>query len=225
MGRLDNVEILTFDCYGTLVDWESGIRRVLGQLRESHGVEAPVDRLLAEWEEIQFQMIGGPCRPYRDVLRDSLHEAFRRQGVQLAAEEADQLGCTIGDWPLFPDTRPALARLKARYRLGILSNIDDWMLARSVSRMGVEFDELITAEQVQSYKPRPAHFHEAMRRFGAGPEQFLHCAFGLKYDHEPARRSGMQGAWIRRPGWIGDQPAEVTVVVDSLEELAQRLGV
>lgn len=225
MNPLETIEILTFDCYGALIDWESGIRDVLGRLAEAHALDVSVDSLLVEWEAIQFEMISGDWRPYREILRDSVEGLFLRHCVTLPIEEAEALGEQIGDWEPFDEAPHALARLGRRYKLAILSNIDDDMLARSVVRIGVPFDELITSEQVRSYKPAPAHFEEALRRFDAPAERFLHCAFGFKYDQTPALAAGMSTAWIRRPRAIRDDRAEPTVEVDSLRQLTELLGV
>lgn len=225
INPLERIQILAFDCYGTLIDWETGIRGVLGQLDAKYGLTVRVDDLLGEWEQIQFEMIAGPWRPYREILHDSLEETFRRHGVALQAGEADMLASQIGTWPPFEDTPGTLARLKTRYKLAILSNIDDQMLASSVAQMGVRFDQLITAEQVKSYKPRPAHFQEALSRFDAPADRFLHCAFGFRYDQTPALAIGMWTAWIKRPGWIRDDQAEPTFELGSLAELAELLEV
>ena len=224
MDRLNKIEILTFDCYGTLIDWESGIRGVLGDLAADHGLDDHIDEMLAEWEAIQFDLIAGPWRPYREILRESLDETFCRHCVVLSTDEADLLADRIGTWPPFDDTREALGRLHERYRLAILSNIDDDLLARSVALMDVPFDELITAEEVKSYKPRLAHFEEAIRRFDAPADRFLHCAFGFKYDQAPARAVGMSTVWVKRPGWIRDAQVEPMYEVASLAELVKLLG-
>ncbi len=225
MNPLESIEILTFDCYGTLIDWESGIRGVLGELADAHGATSDIDQLMLEWEAIQFGLISASWRPYHEILRVSLDELFCRYCVTLGAAEVDLLGHRIGTWAPFDDTAEVLARLKDRYKLAILSNIDNDMLAGSVAQIGVEFDELITAQQVRSYKPRTAHFQEALRRFDAPADRFLHCAFGFKYDQRPALGIGMSTAWVKRPGWIRDDLAEPTYEVASLTELAELLGV
>lgn len=224
-NNLQKVEVLTFDCYGTLIDWELGIRQTLDILRENHGVEQPVEWLLATWEAVQFEMIGGAYRRYRDILRDSLRQTFAAVGVSLAAEEANLLSDNLGTWTPFGDTVESLRRLATRYKLGILSNIDDDLLAQTVEHLGVTFDQLITAEQLQSYKPRPAHFEEAIRRFGRPADCFLHCAFGFKYDQAPALAQGMSTVWIKRPGWIRDDVATPTYETNSLAELVDMLGI
>jgi 2-haloacid dehalogenase len=221
--RLASVEILTFDCYGTLIDWESGLRTELSALRERYGVRPSVDRLLAEWEAIQFRQITGPYRTYRKILRASLVETFAAHGVELSGGDADRLGESVGRWRPFADTCDALKRLCQRYRLAILSNIDDDILADSVRLLEVHFDALVTAEQLQSYKPARKHFEAALERFDRPADRFLHCAFGFKYDQTPALAVGMQTVWIKRPGWIRDDEASPTLEVQSLMELADLL--
>lgn len=215
--------VLTFDCYGTLIDWETGIRDVFERLAERYDPSCDVDRLLSRWEAIQFEQIAGSYRRYRDILQDSLRATWAEQGITLDDEESAWLGDRLGTWQPFDDTCRSLARLKQDYRLAILSNIDDDLLSHSVARLGVEFDALITAEQVQSYKPRPAHFDEVLRRFSLPAERFLHVAFGFKYDQRPALERGMSTAWIKRPGWIRDDDAEPTYQFDSLDELTEFL--
>lgn len=222
---LQQIEVLTFDCYGTLIDWEAGLREVLAELIDKYDSSLHVDALLSDWEEVQFALISEPWQPYRQVLRQSLLDTFRRRDIELEETDADRFGREIGSWPPFADTCPVLERLKPHWKLGILSNIDDAMLQQSCRQLGVAFEELISAEQVQSYKPHTPHFEEAIKRFGCPPERFLHCAFGFKYDQKPALAVGMQTVWVKRPGWIRDDEATPTYEVESLEELAQLLGV
>lgn len=224
MSDLSNVEILTFDCYGTLIDWESGIRASISQLAKQHMLDVPLDALLTEWEAIQFEMISGTYRKYREIMADSLRQTFASHGVDLAADEADSLGMQLPNWSAFADSATSLARLKRRYKLGILSNIDDDLLAGSLPKLGIAFDQLITAEQVQSYKPASAHFEEALQRFDRPAEAFLHCAFGFKYDQRPALEMGMQTVWIKRPGWIRDDEANPTFETSDLAGLADLVG-
>lgn len=223
MADIQKIEVLTFDCYGTLIDWESGIRQTLSELTEKHQVSEPVDSLLATWEAVQFDMISGPYQPYRDILRDSLQATFQTVGISLSPHEASKLADDLGTWQPFDDTVESLNRLAKRFKLAILSNIDDDLLAQSVSRMGVPFDALITAQQLRSYKPKLAHFEEALRRFDLPAECFLHCAFGFKYDQVPALASGMSTVWVKRPGWIRDDVAEPTYQTNSLAEVVDLL--
>jgi 2-haloalkanoic acid dehalogenase type II len=188
-------------------------------------VAASVDTLLSEWEAIQFRQIREPYRPYRQILRDSLAETFAAHQVKLSSEEASRLGKQIGHWQPFPDTCDTLQRLATRYKLAILSNIDDDILMQSVSKLGVKFDALFTAQQLQSYKPNPPHFQAALDWFQRPPDHYLHCAFGFKYDQAPALALGMRTVWVKRAGWIKDDQVTPTFEVASLTQLAERLGV
>ncbi|MDA7980802.1 MAG: haloacid dehalogenase type II [Pirellulales bacterium] len=224
MTDLADIEILTFDCYGTLIDWGSGLSETIAELAQRHAVETPLEHLLTEWEAIQFEMIGGTYRKYRDILTDSLTQTFAKHDVELSTEECQLLGVRLPEWPAFADTVDSLARLKRNYQLAILSNIDDDLLTGSLPKLNVTFDELITAEQVNSYKPQLVHFSEALRRFDRPAKSFLHCAFGFKYDHRPALNIGMQTVWIKRPGWIRDDDAIPTFETPDLAGLADLLG-
>ncbi len=224
MGDLSQIEILTFDCYGTLIDWETGLRETIAELAQRHALASSLDQLLSEWEAIQFDMITGPYRKYRQIMADSLRQTFAAREVELTDEESQLLGLRLPDWPAFADTAESLARLKQRFKLGILSNIDDDLLAGSLPKLGVSFDELVTAEQVQSYKPALRHFETAMKRLNRPATAFLHCAFGFKYDQRPALQMGMQTVWVKRPGWIRDDDAEPTFETPDLAGLADLLG-
>ena len=223
MADLTDVEILTFDCYGTLIDWGTGLGEAIAELAERHAVAAPLERLLAEWEAIQFKMISGRYRKYRDILADSLSHTFAVHGIELPAIERHLLGDRLPEWKAFPDTVNSLTRLKRKYKLAILSNIDDDLLAGSLPKLGVEFEELVTAEGVKSYKPNLAHFTEALRRFERPADAFLHCAFGFKYDQRAALAIGMQTMWVKRPGWIRDDDAEPTFETPDLAGLVDLL--
>jgi 2-haloalkanoic acid dehalogenase type II len=205
-------ETLTFDCYGTLIDWRRGI---VDAFREAAGADAGElpggERLLELHARHEAAVQAGPYRSYRQVLG----ETARRIAAELAVEELltpfDFLADSLPRWPPFADTVPALARLRrAGARLGILSNVDDDLLAGTLERLGVEFDLLITAEQVRSYKPSPAHFESARRRIG--DRAWLHVAQSQFHDIAPAQRLGLPAVWINRlgePAAPGLQPVEV----------------
>jgi len=184
-------EWVTFDCYGTLIDWEQGIRTFFSGI----GAEG----LLAEWEAIQFRMIAGPYRRYRDILAASLRETLQVRGraPQPAAEA--EFAESLTRWTPFPDTNAALEKLKSRgIKLGIISNIDDDLLARTLKHFTVEFDMLTTAQQSGAYKPNAASFKLALQRIG--PATVTHAAFGERYDLQTARDCGMQVVFVARDG-------------------------
>lgn len=219
---------LTFDCYGTLIDWESGILTALHRLLAPHGVDADDETLLRLYTRFEAEEEAGDYRAYREILASVADRTGSEFGVTLTPEERQVLPDSVGDWPPFDDTVEALRRLKERYKLVILSNIDDALFARTNRLLGIDFDGVVTAEQVRSYKPGRAHFEEGLRRTGAPVEQILHVAQSLYHDHIPAKAMGFATVWINRPSRlpnIGLSPrAEATpdLVLESMAQLAEK---
>ncbi len=221
---------LTFDCYGTLIDWESGILGALAPVLERHGVPVGEARLLRLYARHEAEQESGPYRRYRDVLRGVAEGIARELGFEPTAADLDALSDSVGRWPPFPDSAAALARLQTRYRLVILSNVDDAMFADSARLLGVDFDGVITAQQVGSYKPALKNFRVALERLGVARERVLHVAQSLFHDHVPAKALGLSTVWVRRASRLGDTgvapPAAVEpdLVVGDLESLAAAMG-
>src|SRR5215210_1691839 len=151
-------EAMTFDCYGTLIDWETGLLAALRPVLDAHGVAAGDDALLEAYGRHESELEAGPYVAYRDVVGGSLRRLGADLGFEPTDEEVRAFGRSVGDWPAFPDSPDALARLKERYRLGVITNCDDDLFARSNERLGVEFDWVVTAEQARGYKPGPRPF-------------------------------------------------------------------
>jgi 2-haloalkanoic acid dehalogenase type II len=194
-------KVATFDCYGTLVDWEGGIGAFLYALMLREGVtDPPPGRELRErWEEIQFALVTGPYKPYRDILGDATLAWCREFGVPDREVYAEAIVGAIRAWQPFPDTRPALVRAReAGIRLVILSNTDRDIIAHSVKQIGVPFDAVVVAEDVGSYKPSAANFERVLEVVGEEPADVLHVAFGFKYDIKTAKQQGMATAWVNR---------------------------
>lgn len=188
---------LTFDCYGTLIDWETGIRHFFAALPGTEGLDK--ETLLAEWEAIQFRMIQGGYKPYRGVLAASLRETLQARGLPGAPEKEAEFADALTHWAPFPDTNPALEELKSRgFLLGIISNIDDELLARTLRQFTVRFDMLVTAQQSGAYKPAANSFKLALERIVAPPHEVTHVAFGDRYDLATAREQGMQVVFVNR---------------------------
>jgi 2-haloacid dehalogenase len=224
-GRLD---ALTFDCYGTLIDWEAGILAGLRLVLAAHGVAATDDELLGAYARAEADLEAGPYRRYREVLGEGLRHVAYGQGVEATADEMSAFGASVGEWPAFPDSTAALGRLAKRFRLGVITNCDDDLFALSNRRLGVAFDWVVTAEQVGAYKPDPRNFEVAFARIGLPRERILHVAQSLFHDHVPARRLGLATAWIDRrrgrPGFGATPPAEATpeLVVPDMATFADR---
>ncbi len=196
-----DVRVATFDCYGTLIDWEGGLGTFLYSLALEHGDPDPGNgRALRErWEAIQFDLIQGDYRPYKQILVESLRAWMGERGYPWDDADGEALVRAMRSWQPFPDTRPALQAAKdAGLRLVILSNTDDDIVAHSLRHLEVPFDDVVTAEQCRSYKPSLANFERALERIGEPPARVLHVAFGFKYDIGPAQRLGFRTAWVNR---------------------------
>jgi 2-haloacid dehalogenase len=193
-------DVLTFDCYGTLIDWESGILAALQPLLRAHQTHVPDDAVLEAYAELESAIEAGPYKPYTEVLADVVRGFGRRFGFEPNAAEERALAASVGDWPAFADSPAALAALKRRFKLAIISNIDDALIAASQRRLGVDFDWIITAQQARSYKPSLNNFHLALARIGLPKDQLLHVAQSLFHDHVPAKALGLQTVWVNRRG-------------------------
>ncbi len=191
-------EALTFDCYGTLIDWEAGLTAAFDAAFRAHAVATDPEQLLERYAEHEAALEAGPYRRYRDVLAGGLRAVAAEFGVEPTDAEAAAFGGSVVDWPAFPDSAAALARLKERFRLGVITNCDDDLFAASARRLGVEFDWVVTAEQVGSYKPSERNFSVAFERLGLPRDRILHVAQSLFHDHVPAQRLGLSSVWIDR---------------------------
>jgi len=205
-------DALTFDCYGTLIDWESGIARGLRPVVARAGLDPSDDELLEVFAGSEAAAEAGPYRPYRDILARCMREVAAHYGVEARTGELVSFADSVGDWPAFPDSASALAALHGRFRLGVITNCDDDLFARSAARLGTAFDWVVTAQSVGSYKPDPRNFEVAIARIGLPPGRILHVAQSLFHDHVPAGRLGLTTVWIDRrhdrPGAGATPPAE-----------------
>jgi 2-haloacid dehalogenase len=164
-----------------------------------YGVTAPEEEILRLYAQFEAEEERGEYRPYREILTAVSARIAAHCGVTPTGSDRTALSASVGKWPAFPDTVEALQRLKSRFKLVILSNIDDDLLAQTMRYLYVEFDEVITAQQVRSYKPGKAHFETALTRLGAPRESVLHVAQSLYHDHVPAKEMGFATVWIDRP--------------------------
>ena len=211
----------TFDCYGTLIDWNLGIRTELERL---FGVqEAP--RLLERYHELEREIESEPFRTYREVLTLALEQLAQEESVQLPEGEAGALAKSLPDWPPFPEVPVALAELRdCGWKLGILSNTDKDLIAASQKRLGAPIDLAIVAEDVQSYKPAHAHWERFFEATTADREHHVHVAASLFHDIAPARELSLRSVWINRLDETAEpQPdselKDLSALPDTLEEL------
>jgi 2-haloacid dehalogenase len=194
-------DALTFDCYGTLIDWETGILAALRTVISVGMAGADDENLLTEFASAEAALEGGLYSRYRVVAGEAMAAVARAHGVEPTRDDVARLGASVGDWPAFPDSHDALERLHGRFRLGVLTNCDDDLFAASERRLGVRFDWVVTAQQVGSYKPDERNFHALLERLGSDgvpPERILHVAQSLYHDHAPAQRLGLRSVWINR---------------------------
>jgi 2-haloacid dehalogenase len=217
----DAFDALTFDVYGTLIDWETGIAAALRRAG-AHGTD---DELLEAFARHEAALEAGPYRSYREVLAGALRGVAGDLGFEPAGEPA--FAASVGEWPAFEDSAEALARLQRRYRLGVITNCDDDLFALSARRLGVEFDWAITAQQARGYKPRRENFLFAFERIDVPRERILHVAQSLFHDHAPAKALGMTTVWIDRrhgrEGFGATPPAEAApdLTVPDMRTFAQ----
>jgi 2-haloacid dehalogenase len=211
----DRVEVLTFDCYGTLIDWEQGIltaaRRLIGDVGDD-------EHILEQYARHEAATEAGPWRPYRDVLAHSLAAVCAELGVPVTPAQRQQLGNSVAEWPAFPDSADALDRLRQRFDLGVITNCDDSLFAYSNDRLGRPFRWIVTAEQVRAYKPNHRNFEVALERIGKPQEHIVHVAQSLYHDHVPARELGLRTIWVnRRHGRPGPGATPPTTAYPDLE--------
>jgi 2-haloacid dehalogenase len=196
--RFDAFDVLSFDCYGTLIDWEAGLLAAFRRVLEPRKVRPPDDDLLAAFAREEAALEAGLYLRYREILARSLRAVTAEHGVNATDVEAARFGASVGEWPAFPDSSAALARLARRFRLAVITNCDDDLFAASSRRLGVTFDWIITAEQAGSYKPDPRNFELAFQRIGVPRERILHVAQSLFHDHVTAKALGMTTVWVNR---------------------------
>ncbi len=211
----------TYDCYGTLVDWNAGIR---GQLERVVGGDGA--RLLARYHEVEPEIQARePSLPYREVMAAALAEIAGEEGVSVPEEERDALGRSLPDWPVFPEVPGALGELRRRgWKLAILSNSDPDLIAASIRAIDVPFELAITASEIGSYKPAPRHWEEFWSRTGAQREGHVHVAQSHFHDIVTANQLGLRSVWINRLGETGDPPPtrelpDLSALPDALDEL------
>lgn len=206
---LREFEALSFDCYGTLIDWEAGIAAVLTAWASRRGSNVDSESLLASYASHEATAEReAPEAPYPEILARSMRGLGDELGVEVTDHDARALAVSVPDWPAFSDSPSALGSLAAHYKLIILSNVDRESFRASNEKLGVKFTSVLTAQDIGSYKPDPRNFDalkaEAQRQ-GVGAGRLLHVAQSLFHDHVPAQRAGLPTVWINRrhdrPGW------------------------
>lgn len=222
-------ELLSFDCFGTLIDWESGIASALLPWLAAHEIKLERDAVLALYAKHEAAIESEPYRSYREVLREVGRRLAKELGFKPSQVEIDLLPNSLAAWPPFPDTREALQQLKQRFRLAVISNVDNDLFAGTQNTLDVKFDHLVTAQLVGAYKPDVRVFQAAESRFAIEKRRWLHVAQRLYHDILPAGEFGLQTAWVNRrhalagEGATPSMPGDVKpdMVVRSLAELVE----
>jgi 2-haloacid dehalogenase len=219
-------EILTFDCYGTLINWEAGLLAALHRILAAHGKkidDAPLLKLYGDFEQLAEQ---GEFHPYREVLESVVRRFGAQLGFLPTDDEARSLPDSLAGWKPWPDTVAALRQLKSRFRLAIISNVDDDLFAATLPQLKVEFDEVITAQQARAYKPSLKIFELALARIKVPAHRVLHVGQSIYHDVIPAQSLGLATVWVNRPsarpgvGAVKAVEGKPDLEVSSLAELA-----
>lgn len=229
MLDLSQFETITFDCYGTLIDWETGILSALHPIVSAHGKnidDATLLKLYGDFEQLSQE---GEFHPYKKVLQSVVRRFGSQLGFAPSDQEAWSLPESLATWKPWPDTISALQRLKSQFRLAIISNVDDDLFAATRSQLQVEFDEVITAEQAQAYKPSLRIFELAFSRLGTPRNRILHVGQSIFHDVVPAQKLSLTTVWVNRPsaragiGAVKAADAKPDLEVSSLSALVDLL--
>ena len=199
MLDLTRFKVLTFDCYGTMIDWETGIFSALRPILAAHNKSIPDSGLLMLYAELELNAEQGEFLRYRNVLQSVVRGFGERLGFSPTDGEVRSLPESLANWQPFPDTVEALRKLKSRYKLAVMSNVDDDLFASTAPKLGVAFDHVITAQQARCYKPCMRMFELAEERIAVRREQWLHVGQSIYHDVIPAQSLGIATVWVNRP--------------------------
>jgi len=219
-------EIITFDCYGTLINWEAGLIAALHRVLSAYGKKIEDAALLKLYGDFEHLCEQGEFHAYREVLESVVRRFGAQLGFSPTDEEARSLANSLASWKPWPDTVAALHQLKSRFRLAILSNVDDDLFAATLPQLGVGFDEIITAQQAQAYKPSLKIFEFALARIKVPAHRVLHVGQSIYHDVTPAQALGLATVWVNRPsarpgvGAVKAAQGKPDLEVSSLAELA-----
>jgi len=220
-------EVVSFDCYGTLIDWEQGMKDALASLLKGRNLNInnfDLSKLVERYVEIELEVEHEQYRKYRDVLIISLSRLLEEIGIKPTSAEERLFVETLPSWPLFPDTTSSLKQIKSKgYKIAILSNIDNDLIAETIKNMNIEFDAVITAEITKSYKPNPNHWITLLERLKIDRDRVLHVSASIVHDIRPAKNLGFKTAWINRKGEKAPADAIPDYEFQNLSQLAVSL--
>jgi 2-haloacid dehalogenase len=213
----NSYECLSFDCYGTLIDWETGLLRALQPILAHHEIKVEDRRLLDSYGQAEATIQSQEYRPYREVLREVLVRLGGEFGFTPSVSEQHDFSDSVKDWPPFSDSTEALRRLQTKYRLIVLSNIDDDLFQASADRLQVRFDHVFTAQQIGAYKPSRKNFEYLFDHAGVARDKLLHVAQSLFHDIAPAKALGLATVWVNRRA--GKEGFGATVPAEAVPDL------
>jgi 2-haloacid dehalogenase/putative hydrolase of the HAD superfamily len=218
------IQFVTFDVYGTLIDWETGVYDAFRREAERDGFTIERDELIPLFHEIQQKIQAGSYELYAEVLRRTAVEIAKRLDWPLEPSRSGFLPDSVQRWPPFKETNPVLAKIAKKYKIGLISNIDDKLLGQTRRHIPLDFDLVVTAQQVRSYKPDPAHFAECERRIG-GKRRWVHVANSYYYDVEPCVKRRIPVIWVNRSKeQLEANQKKPDAEVPNLREAAKLLG-
>jgi 2-haloacid dehalogenase len=227
----DGFEVLTFDCYGTLIDWETGILTCLRGVLAEAGLKPSDDEILSLYAEIESGLEADEYRSYKDTLRSVIDRFGKRLAFEPTPAQRESLVASFPDWPPFNDTVDALKAFKKKYKLAVITNTDDALFEQTAKRLEIVFDWIITAEQVGAYKPSLKNFNYAFKKIGVPKTKILHVAQSIYHDIVPASSLGLTTVWVsRRHGLAGfgaTKPAQgkPDLEVPDLASLVSMMGI
>ena len=220
-----DIQFITFDCYGTLIDWETGVYEAFQKEADREGFTINRDELVPRFIEIQRKIQSGSYELYAEVLRRTAVQVAEELGWGLESSRAQLLPDSVPYWQPFRETNAQLERFAKKYELGILSNIDDKLLGATRRHFRSDFDLVVTAQQVRSYKPDPAHFKECARRIDKRKKNWVHIASGYPTDVEPCLKSKIPVIWVNRHGYeLESGQKKPTEEVKTFRDAAKLLG-
>ena len=228
MLDFNRFRVLTFDCYGTLIDWETGILSTLHRILAAHGKKVDDATLLKLYGDFEFLAEQGQFQPYRQVLQSVVCQFGEKLGFTPTDQETHSLPESLANWEPWPDTVAALRRLKEGYDLAIISNVDNDLFATTLPKLEVEFSQIITAQQAQAYKPSQRVFELAISRVGLPASAILHVGQSIYHDVIPAQSLGLSTVWVNRPsarkgiGAVISAEGKADIEMSSLAKLAAR---
>ncbi len=223
MALPKEIKWVTFDVYGTLIDWEKGVLDAFTKEADRDGFTLDKNELIPMFHEISREVEGGSYELYAEVLRRTAVEMAKRMGWPLEPSRAGFLPASVERWPAFREANPNIAKFVKKFQTGLISNVDDKLLGQTRRHINHDYDLVVTAQQVRSYKPDPAHFKEFARRIG-GKKGWVHVASSYYHDVEPCLKDKVPVVWVNRHGEALEGRKKPDAEVATLAEAAKLLG-